>query len=496
VKRTTHGFGAWTTSLDSSSRLGLTAFWRRRMDAIAALPLAPRAVARRALGGATLAAALLASAPLVEFAPVAAAQEGESPTDAAHSGQGQPRNENFVVRFTNGVELELIGVSASPSNADSWRAPDGTPIPAPYKSLRPPDNMWNSPMLREICWRWRGADDPEIQTSWQILEEHNGQGPIWPGGPDGNALKDIDGHVVPFTLIEPTCTLRFTMSYPGSKWQTYWQGQGGHVFSYGRSDGTGVTIDKPRVMDGGAFVVMAFKFPDDIDARLTAIDHDGEHHVGKWEFAGSVMGVRQLAVQFPELDPRNIKTWIVQQRTRFTESAEFRNVSLDPETETIVQIVGRTAEAGADGAAAEPKSYGPEVNAVIHVDGSTHESEFVDFDQGKVFKRDDRVPDEDVGAWLKNQSVDASARLDSDVFVGLFGYEMIAIPTEAENWDNIDELREHLRGAKPSTPVILDAGGPLPATFFFQTREGARGVVQIVEVVPQKAIKFRYKLAT
>jgi hypothetical protein len=490
-------YGPWTTSLDSSSRLGLTAFWRRRMQAIAALPLAPRCTARRTLAGALLAAALIAAAPLVDFAPAAPPQEA-GPAAADPAPESPPRNENFIVRFTNGVELELIGVSASPSNADSWQAPDGSPIPAPYKALRPAHNKWESPMLREFCWRWRGVDDPDIRTSWDVDEETSGWGPIQPAGPDGNILKDLTAFVVPFNLVRPTCTLRFTVSYPGSKWQTFFQGQGGNVMANINTppgqEPTGVTFDKPRAMDGGAFVVMGYKLPQDQDARLIAVDGAGKRHLGKSEFAGGMMGIRQLAVQFPDLKPDDIRTWIVEQRTRLTESVAFRNVSVDPETPTIVQLLGTPAESGAGpNEPPPPTEFGPESEAVLHNNPITDDG-LVDFDAGKVFKLDAAIVDEASMNWLKDHSVDVMGMLESES-PSLVGFDLIAVPTEPENWDRVEELMEHIRGAKPMTPAVLDASGELPATYFFQTREGARGVVQIVEVVPEKTIKIRYKLA-
>ncbi len=499
MKTPLRSLGPWATSLDNNSGLGLTAFWRRRMQAIAVLPLAPRCMARRVLGGAVLAAALLAAAPMVDFVPVAAAQEEPPAADGAGAAKTQPRNENFVVKFTNGVELELIGVSASPSSADSWRAPDGAPIPAPYKSLRPPNNSWESPMLREFCWRWRGADDPEIHTSWNAGENTNGWGAIQPAGPDGAIIKDLTAYVVPFALIQPTCSVRFTVSFPGSKWQTYFHGQGGNVMANVKTppgqEPTGVTFDKPRVMGDGAFVVMGYKFADDQDARLIAVDAAGNRHVGKAEFAGGMMGFRQLAVQFPGLQPQDIRTWIVEQRTRLTETVEFRNVSLDPETPTIVQITGRPAESS-DGAGqpAEPTGFGPVVEAVVHNDSRTHEG-LVDFDAGTVFKIDGSYAENSAPTWLRDHGVDAAGWLDSSDFVGLMGFDLIAVPTEPKNWDRLEQLTAHLRGARSINGPVLDASGELPVTYFFQTREGARGVLQIVEVVPEETIKIRYKLA-
>jgi hypothetical protein len=86
-------------------------------------------------------------------------------------------------------------------------------------------------MLREFCWRWRGVDSPDVHTSWHVAEDTRGWGPIQPGDADGKLLKDLTAYVVPFSVIRPNCTLRFTMSHPVTEWETYWQGQGGHASS-------------------------------------------------------------------------------------------------------------------------------------------------------------------------------------------------------------------------------------------------------------------------
>ena len=261
-------------------------------------------------------------------------------------------------------------------------------------------------------------------------------------------------------------------------------------------DGTGVTLDKPRAMDGGAFVVMGYKFPANVDARLIAVDGAGKRHIGKSEGGGGIWDFRQLAVQFADVQPQDIRTWIVEQRTRLTESVEFRNVSLDPETPTIVNVIGRAAmqDDNAAGQSPTPTEFGPAVEAVVHKNPRTDEG-LIDFDAANVFKLDPGVAEELSAKWVEDHGVDAMGGLGESDFVGLVGFDLIVVPTEAENWDRVDTLVEHLRGARPTSPAMVDASGQLPATFFFQTREGGRGVLQIVEVIPDKAVKIRFKLA-
>ncbi len=498
--------GPWTTALDNGSQLELSAFWKRRMRSLAELPRASRRLRRRVLAGALAAAALLAATPLVDFSPADAAGQADEPT-AVDENPGPAGK--FLARFSNGVEIELIGVSSTPSALESWRTPDGQPLVAPYFSLHPLRNTWNSPMLREVCWRWRGVDSPDIHTSWDVEEDTHGWGPVQPGDADGKLIKDLTAFVVPFTVIRPSCTLRFTMSHPVSEWEEYWQGQGGHVSSFAShppgQDVSGVTFDKPRSMDGGTFVVMVYRFGNDQDARLIAVDSDGKHHVGNGESGGNLMGFRQLAVRFPDLKPEHIRDYIVERRTRKFEFVMFRNVSLDPATPTLVQMVGPAVEAS-DGrtAGADPpqaaveengadSGYGPVVEVTLY-DERKREDCYFDFDSSKIVARPDPQGREELEAWTVENGVDVAAGV-SEHFAGLLGLDMIAFPAvRPTDWDNPASQLKRLERGKPGTPIPMAAGGKLPATFCFQTREGARGVLQIVEVIPDEAVRIRYKL--
>ena len=72
---------------------------------------------------------------------------------------------------------------------------------------------------------------------------------------------------------------------------------------------------------------------------------------------------------------------------------------------------------------------------------------------------------------------------------------MVVVRVEAADWDDPSRLATFLYRATPGDNVPMD-GGEAPATFFFQTREGARGALQIVELTNDGSVKIRYKLAT
>jgi hypothetical protein len=504
--------GPWTTSLDNrGSRLEVTAISQRRMQAVAARAKAPR-LTRRELGAAVVAAVLIVATPPLDWALVYAA-DGDDRTTASNGAWPPGEEGDFVARFSNGVEIELIGVSTSPSADKSWRRPDGEALAtAPYRPVGAGQNVWNSPMLREICWRWRGVGSPDIRTSWHVEESTNGWGPVRPGDADGNLIKDLAAFVVPFTGIHPTCTLRFTMSRPGRDWEHFHEQPAGNVSAYvshpNGVEATGVTFDKPRELAGDAFVVMGYILPEEDEVRLIAVDNAGRRHLGAGEFAGGIMDFRQLAVHFDNLRQMEIRTWVVERRTRVTEVALFRNVSLDPLHPTLVQIVtlGVNSDNQLAVGAVERRvsaidveaisDFGPVIEATVYDDRKGHDY-LIDFETGETMAAEPVDTDAEGAAWLATHGVDACGQVGIP-FTGLLGVELWTFPCKPENWDAapktwINDFR--YRGTIAPAPVPLEARETPPATFLFKTREGAYGILQITEIIRSEAVKIRYKLA-
>jgi hypothetical protein len=451
--------------------------------------------------------ARLAAAVLVGAIATACDSADADAQDAPADAPVEAANRRYIAAFSNGATVELIGVTETSADPNGWRGPDGVRLAAaPYKPIQAPRDVWDSPMLREICWRWTGADGPDVRTSWGVEENTNGWGPVRPGGADGNVIEDLEAFVVPFTVIRPTCTLQFTISFPGSHWQAYHQDQAGYVSSYGQSDGTGLTFDKPRAVDGGTFIVMAYKFPDEVEARLVAIDASGKRQIGKGEPAGNLSGVRIMAVTFSDLQPGHIRSWLVERRTRVTETVKFQRVSLDAQTLTAVQTVWesdasdspRAQVANGESSSAEAAElnvileYGPVGEATLR--GGDAGVDFIDLDAGVVMAPSAAELATAGPEWIDQRAIDAMGAVDS-FLKGLRGLDMIVVRAEAADWDDPSRLTNYLHRATPGGSVPMD-GGEAPATFFFQTREGTRGVLQIVDLTTDGAVKIRYRLAT
>ncbi|MBA4107962.1 MAG: hypothetical protein C0485_19695 [Pirellula sp.] len=397
----------------------------------------------------------------------------------------------------------MIGVSSYPSTDQPWWTPTGEPLAErPYAkfSNRKP-TVWSSPMVREICWRWQGVDDPDIRTSWGIVEQTNGWGPGEPVDAEGKPITGLVAYDVPFAQVEPTCTLQLTMSYPVSEWQMFHSNQAGHVWAFvNHPPGkpmSGVTFDKPRAVDGSAFVVMGYMLPHDQDVRLIAVDTQGKKHIGKGESAGGFLEFRQLAAQFEGLQPADIKTWIVERRARSTESVEFRNVALEAGVDAKVEIV--PVNIGGSRVRTAPfrdeQAEKSQSASLIAEFGSTNEvalpagdpngkgSGLIDFDSGQMLAVPESLPESEALAWLRKNGVDAMA------FGGLATIEMVAVAGE---WDVEASRLAALRFGEADVSATLPAAD-LPASYYFETREGSRGVLQMVEI-GDETMKIRYKL--
>jgi len=131
------------------------------------------------------------------------------------------------------------------------------------------------------------------------------------------------------------------------------------------------------------------------------------------------------------------------------------------------------------------------------------EDVYLDLDTGRILAPPGdlrRSYAQAMSEWAKKVGVDAVAMIEAE-FEGLMGLEMIAIPTNDEEWASStgqrlsrDELWSTL---KAGTPVLMPARehGELTATYFFRTREGGMGILQIVGFTEKPpGVKIRYKM--
>ena len=141
-----------------------------------------------------------------------------------------------------------------------------------------------------------------------------------------------------------------------------------------------------------------------------------------------------------------------------------------------------------------PHEYELTVNDRGQVKGS-----FVDLDRGTIVTLPDELKDatgERTLRWIRENGIDATADPSSPVR-GLRCFNMTVIPGENDRWDASPGRVVRFVPAKETQPQsIMSAKGGTPVTFAFQTREGAVGILQILDVVDSKprGVRIRYKM--
>ena len=147
--------------------------------------------------------------------------------------------------------------------------------------------------------------------------------------------------------------------------------------------------------------------------------------------------------------------------------------------------------------------FGPVIERFVN-DDSDGVDFFIDFDKGKVYSPQDlgvgRAASEDaIFAAIRKLGIDAAGETAGPQG-GLAGIDVVVVPCHSSEWDTIEpaffEQEEMLSKGVPGFPVFMSAKGTLPATYLLKTREGGRGILQILELRDQapRGVKIRYKL--
>jgi hypothetical protein len=140
----------------------------------------------------------------------------------------------------------------------------------------------------------------------------------------------------------------------------------------------------------------------------------------------------------------------------------------------------------------------------------------IDADRQRMLYNEDLTPKLDVAdphqtdvsliEWMKQHRMDAIGRVvpSTDakaVQFGLRTFEMLAILAEADAWDKATakQVTEKIKARLADWSFIGQVNdvltdGKAPATFFFQTREGSQGLLQIIGPDENNGVKIRYKV--
>ena len=149
--------------------------------------------------------------------------------------------------------------------------------------------------------------------------------------------------------------------------------------------------------------------------------------------------------------------------------------------------------------------FGPVIKRVIYQGGSEYEC-LIDFESGKLFKvpeglKDSRGKESEVLKWVKETGVDAAGDTEGPITSqGLQGFvnDLVARPA-VDGWNTTPRELVATMGSllpEPHGKARMFGKGALPATYFFKTRDGGMGVLQILgfTVGDPRGVKIRYKM--
>jgi len=147
-------------------------------------------------------------------------------------------------------------------------------------------------------------------------------------------------------------------------------------------------------------------------------------------------------------------------------------------------------------------TFGPVIERVVNDDGE-QVNMLIDLDTGKLFSASDFLGirnNHEVVAAMRRMGIDAGGETAAGVR-GLGVVDTVSVSVGTEGWDaSAEEVTRQLEGRLPAATEPGEGGisavGGVPATFFFKTREGGMGILQILELrdQPPRGVKIRYKM--
>ena len=151
---------------------------------------------------------------------------------------------------------------------------------------------------------------------------------------------------------------------------------------------------------------------------------------------------------------------------------------------------------------ADELTFGPVIDRVVNDDGEPVNM-LIDLDTGNLFSASDFSGIRDrhgVVAAMRRMGIDAGGETAA-ALRGLGLVDTVSVSVGAEGWDaSAEEVARELQGRLPATTEPgeggISAAGGVPATFFFRTREGGMGILQILELRDQapRGVRIRYKM--
>jgi serine/threonine protein kinase len=128
--------------------------------------------------------------------------------------------------------------------------------------------------------------------------------------------------------------------------------------------------------------------------------------------------------------------------------------------------------------------------------------DWLDLDSGIIARNESREWETRAGHdWITNTGFDMVAAVSSHQIPVLTGFDIVNVPLPVNSWDSVtpaDVVQSWaLQQTEPKQTCTISGSPGKPDTFLFQTREGGKGILQIMGVTEDgRSVKIRYKLVS
>jgi beta-lactamase regulating signal transducer with metallopeptidase domain len=303
------------------------------------------------LGGLGLTGIVVIAALLLPMAKGEQKSNNEPQTQEKMVGTTQPTAEKpstskndgaFKATFSNGVTVEIMGVSYHPSKGKQWWRADGAKLEqAPYDRLSGEGKVYpqKDDKAREIALRLDSIKSEDVSYCAQTIFSHGGSATGSCNVQD-NSGKEIE-NLKAIAMIVPekqdTITIRYGMAV--GKWQILANYFGEGISGSSQKEG-GVYFTEPYEKDKEVILSISTDIENigNVETRLIAIDEKGNIHVASSNNSVGTSKSTLTTYRFLAIRKKQIKEY--QFQTRPYEWIEFKNISLEPGVKTNVEIVG------------------------------------------------------------------------------------------------------------------------------------------------------------
>jgi RNA polymerase sigma factor (sigma-70 family) len=244
------------------------------------------------------------------------AQTAVQPAEKQNEKQADERP--WVRSLPSGAAVEVVGVSSFPSAPDTWRRPDGTPLPAAPCDPIQVQFADNTGVPVFVVVRLSRIPDGADQH-WSVTDALSTA--ELPARRDGKLLTDLRMAIVRVPSSTSTCTVHFKVA--AGPWTTIqtWEKEPGGV---GRPNGPSYLFGGAIATKKGTTISVSHNMLDK-SVRIVAVDGDAKELSAEIRSACDVSGFQQIVVEFDQ-PPERIKEFRLE--TRPFEEAQIPGIVL------------------------------------------------------------------------------------------------------------------------------------------------------------------------